>query len=187
MPQLGLDLELEVLLDILDKTTREYMEAFEIDSHDIDLSCDILKKYQAFEKIVAFYMNGKDECISFVIFNFDWNKYELVYQSDDPDIILNRKSILTLTPKQILEDACKVIKERIKKIKDSRSFSYIKMVYYYSDKVWQNKELLEKIRRELNLVPFDKNSIVYSEKMKGYKTTIDSSITENTLSIDFMA
>ena len=187
MPQIGLDLDLEILLDILDKTTREYMAAFEIDNHDIELSCEMLKKYQAFEKIVAFYMNSNDECISFVIFNFDWKNYELVYQSDDPDIVLSRKSIISLTPKQILEDACKVIKKRITSIKSTRGFSYIKMVYYYSDKVWQNKELLEKIRRELNLVPFDKNSITYSERMKGYKTTIDSSITEHTLSIDFMA
>lgn len=186
MSQLDINLNIDVLLNNLIKTTEEYMTAFEIKSDSIQLSCEMLKKHQAFRQITAYYMDNKEECISFVIFSFDWNKYELIYQSDDPDVIIKRKSIAAQTPKQILEDACNVIKERIKKIKKDRDYKYLKMVYTYTDMVWNNKELLAKIRKEANLVPFDKKSIKYSDKIKGYATTIESSITENTLSIDFV-
>lgn len=188
MSLIGLEneLEVEVLLNILEATTREYMKAFELEDDNIELNCEMIKKYQAFDRITAYYMDIDDECISFVMFNFDWDKYELLYQSDDPDIMMNRKSIITMTPKQILENACSVIEKRVEKIKDERNYKYIKMVYTYSDKVFNDIKLLEKVRKEANLVPFDKKSLKFSRKIDNYKTIIESSLTENTLSIDFV-
>ena len=189
MSEIGLEneLEVEVLLNILEATTREYMKAFGLKNDNIELNCEMIKKYQAFDRISAYYMDSKDECISFVMFNFDWKRYELICKSDDPEIAMRRKSISAMTPKQILEDACTIIKKRVEKIKSERDYQYIRMVYTYSDKVFNNKKLLEKVRKEANLVPFDKESLKFSKKIDNYKTLIESSLTEKTLSIDFIS
>lgn len=183
--ELDLNLELDLLLDILDKTTRAYMEAFKLRPESIEISSEMIKKYQAFEAITAYYMNDCDECVSYVSFAFDWDKYGLVYNTDEPDILINRKSLLTQTPKKILEDACNIIKERVEKIRETRRVKYIKMVYTYTNKVWQDKELLEKIRKEANLSP-QTSTIKFSPEIKGIDTQISSSLTEKTLSIDFV-
>ena len=186
MNTLDIGLEVEPLLDILDKTIDEYMKAFEIAQESITLSRKIQKEYQAFEKITAFYMDSQDTCISFVTFSFDWQKYKMIYKSDDPDVIISREETLSMTPKKILEDACTVITKRVQAIKAERDFKYVKMVYTYTDEVWKNKELLAKIREEAHLGPFNINSIRYSDQLQGYQTTIKSSLSENTLAIDFV-
>lgn len=186
MPEIKNELEVEVLLEILDKTTRAYMGAFELERGSIELTSIMQKKYHAFKEIDAYYMDEKDECASYVIFSFDWERYEMQCQSDDPDIIISRNSINTMTPERILEDACNVISSRIKTVKRKRHIKYIRMVYTYSDSVRENIDLIDRIRKEANLVPFDKQSIVYSDRIKGYKTSIKSSESENTLAIDFI-
>ena len=182
---LNLDLNLELSLTILLDTTKAYMEAFEITPSNMDISLDMLKKYQAFERITAYYMDTNNECVSFVTFNFDWDRYELIYRTEDPDLILTRKSIVSQTPKQILEDACKVIKKRVTEIREERKVTKIKMVYTYSDKVWNDKKILEKVREEANLSPCT-TKIKFSSKMNGIDTKIVSSLTEKTLSVDYV-
>lgn len=184
--QLDLDLDILILLNILDKTTRKYMEAFELKSDDIELCSEVLRNYQGFKKITAYYMNDKDECISFVIFSFDWEQYKLVYQTDDPDIIMNRKLIMSASPEQILKDACDTIKKKVNILKKERNYKYTRMVYTYADEIRNNKQIIDEIRKKGKLVPFKKDSINYSKEMEGYKTLIESSITENTLTIDFV-
>ena len=66
-----------------------------------------------------------------------------------------------------------------------REVAYIKVVYYYSDEVWNNKAILEKVREEAHLKPFDGN-IKFSDKMLGLGANIKSSLTENVLSMDFV-
>lgn len=183
-PNLGLDLNIELLLNVLLDTTKVYMEAFSISTDSIDITLEMLKKYQAFEQVTAYYMDSKDECVSYATFSFDWNKYELIYNTDDPDVILSRKSIISQTPKQILADASNIIKARVSEIKTERDVKYIKMVYSYTDKVWRNKTLLEKIRKEAGLTPLEKK-IEFSPKIKGIDTKIVSSLTEKTLSINY--
>lgn len=184
--QLDIDINILVLLDILNKTTKKYMNAFEINSFDIELCSEVQIQYQGFKKITAYYMNNNDECISFVTFSFDWEKYKLVYQTDDPDIIMTRNSIVAASPEQILTDACNIINNKIKTLKEERNYKYTRMVYTCSDEIRNNKQIIAEIRKKANFVPFDKNTIKYSQEMEGYKTLIESSITENTLSIDFV-
>jgi hypothetical protein len=186
MSGLNIDIEIELLLDILLKTTRTYMEAFEIPSDDIDMSCDMIKKYQAFRKIVALYLDSSDEVIAFVSFNYDWINYKVNLASNDPDVLIARKSILGMTPKRILEEACDVIKQKVHDIKSEREYCKLRLVYYYSDEVSNNAAILQKIRSEAGLVPFDLKTLKYSKKLEGYQTSISSSVAEKTLAIDFI-
>ena len=182
---LNLNLNLELLLNVLLQTTRAYMEVFDIIQSDIDLSINLLEKYQAFKEIAVYYMDKADECVSYVVFKFDWDKYELQYKTEDPDIIMNRKYIIDRTPKQILTDACNIIKERVSTIKREREVTHIRLIYTYSDKVRKDKQLLKRVRSEGNLVPF-KEEIKLSEKINSIGTRIISSLTENTLTIDYI-
>ena len=180
-----LDLNLELLLNILIDTTREYMEAFQITPKSIQMVLSMLEKHKAFKEITAYYMDDKNECVSFVSFTIDWKKYELQCKDDDPDIILNRKSISNQTPKQILESACKIINERVNEIKKERGVTNIKMVFTYSDKIAKDKDLMEQINKEANLVPHT-GEIRKSNKINSVQTKIVSSITEKTLSIYYV-
>lgn len=183
--ELDIDLNLELLLNILLHTTQAYMEAFDIDQSDIDLSINLLEKYQAFKEMTAYYMDENEECVSYVTFKFDWDKYELQCNTEDPDIVMNRKYIIDRTPKQILMDACNVIKERVATIKKERGVTRIRLIYSYSDKVRQDNQLLKKVRSEGNLVPF-KEKMKFSKKIHSIGTRILSSLTENTLTIEYI-
>lgn len=184
-PNLDLDLNLEVLLSILLDTAQTYMEAFELDEESINLSISILKKYQAFKKITIYYFDAKNECVSFASFNFDWEQYKLNCTCDDPDIIINRKTIVSQTPKQILEEASTIIKKNVSDMKKERGVTRTRIVYTYSDALAIDNTLREKIREEGGFIPFTDN-IIYSKKLDGIAVQVVSSLTENTLSINYV-
>ena len=186
MSELKLTINIEVLLNILLDTTRAYMEAFEIPSSSIDLGCNLIEKYQAFDQISALYLDSSDKVIAFVSFKFDWESYKINVDSDDPDVLVNRKSIVGMTPKKILHDACEVIQKRVTEIKNERGYCGVKLLYYYSAKVRNDKELLQKIRTEAHLTPFDVRTLKYSQQLEGYQTSIESSTAEGVLSMDFV-
>lgn len=182
--ELDLDINISILLNILDKTTRKYMDAFEVGTAEIDFCSEVLVRYQGFKKITVYYMNDKGECISYVAFSFDWEKYRLTYQTNDPDVLIKRKTIVSASPEQILNDACEIINQKIKALKAERNFKYTRIAYTYADKISELEKI--EIRKKGKLVPFNKNSIKYSKEMYGYITQIESSITENTLEIAFV-
>lgn len=181
---LGLNLQLNVLLELLLDTTKQYMEAFQLDPNEIDMSITMMEKYKAFRQVSAYYMNAQNKCVSYVIFNFDWNTYSLKYDTKDPDVLETRRQAQFATPANILREACNVIQNRVNAIKDKRNVTSIKMLFQYSDEVLKNSNLLEKVRTEAGLQPFT-GKIEYSNEMNGLKTNIVPSITEDILSMDF--
>jgi hypothetical protein len=180
-----LELELQLLLEILIDTMRAYMKAFEVDDSNLSISDNMQRQYKAFKKITVYYIDEKNEVISWAVFEFDWENYKVRCSSDDSEILKKRHEIQLQTPAKILEGATIEIQSKVKKLKSERNFKMLKVVYTYTDEVWNDKKLLAKIRSEAGLVPFDKKTLKVSKKLKGYKESINSSLTENTMSIDF--
>lgn len=180
-----LDVNIEVALKILIETTLEYMKAFEFTESSMKIIESVLSKYKAFEKVTAYYMDADNKCISFVNICFDWDNYSIKTVESDAEIVNKRKTIISQTPRKILEEACKVIKQRVKSIKDERGFAQTWVVFTYTRQGSQDQDAMNYIKENTNLTPFDSNSIVYSEKMRGTVTEIIPSITESSLIIKY--
>jgi len=100
MSELNIDINIEISLNILVQTACAYMEAFEFPTDSIVLDCEMIKKYKAFKKIVVFYLDSKQEVIGYASLNFDWDNYKVNLNNDDPNVLLERKQIVAMTPKQ---------------------------------------------------------------------------------------
>jgi len=183
---LGVSLEVGLLLELLDRTTKAYMKAFDVAQKDIEKISEMQKKYQAFEKVTVYYFDEVNEVVSYTIFTFDWEKYSVIYDSDDPDLVIKRKNTIAQTPERITADACSAIKTKIDSIKTNRNVKSISLIYTYSDNVYNNKELLDKVRKEANLGPHDPKSLKYSSKMRGTKIEIVPSTAEGTLAMNLV-
>ena len=161
------------------------MKAFEFTESSMKIIESVLSKYKAFEKVTAYYMDADNKCISFVNICFDWDNYSIKTVESDAEIVNKRKTIISQTPRKILEEACKVIKQRVKSIKDERGFAQTWVVFTYTRQGSQDQDAMNYIKENTNLTPFDSNSIVYSEKMRGTVTEIIPSITESSLIIKY--
>jgi len=81
-----------------------------------------------------------------------------------------------------------VINEEVKRIKSSHEYYKCQKIYYLSDEVLNNRDLYLKVCKEAGFAVdewFDINTLKFSKKLEKRPTTLLSSITEKTLTINF--
>jgi hypothetical protein len=181
----GINIDIELSLRILLDTAEVYMRAFDFSEDTVKNILDMQQKYQAFNQVTCYYFDGSNECIAYVDFRFDWKQYKVICISDDPDVIRPRENIVGATPKKILEDVSNVIKKKLASIKAQRNYTKMSCRYFWSSEISSGDK--EIVRNRLNLVPIGSDDkIKFSDKMHIIAIPLDTSLTEQTLAVEFV-
>ena len=183
--ELDLDIEIEINLRILLDTAEVYMRAFDFSDDTIKNILEMQQKYHAFNHVTCYYFDGSNECIAYVDFRFDWKQYKVICISDDLDVIKRRKDIVGATPKKILEDVSEIIKNKLASIKEQRNYATMRCRYSWSSDISSNDKDL--VRSRLGLTPITPDDeIKFSDKMHTIAIPLDTSLTEQTLAVEFI-